>query len=203
MGAADADPSAPQLGTDLSGDWYVLIHYKDDDSKDKSITKFKDIVWSVQQTPNTMTWEEYPFVVFPANVELYRRNAMQKHLPWEPDDRGWERIRQAVEVSSSAMIRKRLTGNPEEGYRSLAPLEVGGFNQMTFTKNWRVRFEKARIRIEVVDSLGALGFEGMEGATVYEVTERVGADELRGRYDRETLHGTFRMVRAKERRVVR
>ena len=34
---------------DLSGHWYVLIHYKDDRSEDPSITKFKDLAWSIDQ----------------------------------------------------------------------------------------------------------------------------------------------------------
>ena len=60
---AEGDTAGNDLaGVALSGDWYVLIHYKDDDSVDKSITKFRDLVWSIEQTSNTMTWEEYPYV---------------------------------------------------------------------------------------------------------------------------------------------
>ena len=43
----------------------------------------------------------------------------------------------------------------------------------------------------------------MEGATLYDVTAVDGRDELRGKFDRDTLHGTFRMVRSKERKVVK
>jgi hypothetical protein len=188
---------------DLSGAWYVLIHYKDDDSVDKSITKFKDHVWSIEQTENTMTCEEYPFVVFSTDTELYRRAAMEKHLPWEPDESGWASVRESVEVSSRAMKRKRLTGSVEEGYSSLPPLETGGFNTMTFTQSWRVRFAEDSISIEIVDSLGGIGFESMEGATLYEINEQLAPGELRGRFNRDTLHGTFRMVRSKERKVVK
>jgi hypothetical protein len=202
--AAEGEVSAPDLsGVDLSGDWYVLIHYKDDDSADKSITKFLDLAWSIEQTANTMTWEEFPYVMFSGDTDLYRRHAMKEHLPWEPDESGWKRIRESFGVSSRAMKRKRLTGSVGEGYESLPPLTTGGFNTMTFTQSWRVRFAKERIRIEIVDSLGGVGFEEMEGATVYEITERKAPDELRGRYDRDTRHGTFRMVRSKEREVVK
>ncbi len=204
LGAAgdDAPTESPLSGVDLSGDWYVLIHYKDDDSVDKSIRKFKDIAWSIQQTENTMTWEEYPYVVFPDGVEFYRRAAMQNHEPWEPHETQWKRIREAVEVSSRAMKRKRLTGSRREGFSSLPPITTGGFNTMTYTTTWKVAFDPERIGIVVTDSLGGSTFEGMEGSTRYAITERVGSDELRGRYDRDTLHGTFRMVRSKERRVV-
>ncbi len=201
---AEGDSPGTDFGdVALSGDWYVLIHYKDDDSVDKSITKFRDLVWSIEQTPNTMTWEEYPYVMFSGDVEMYRRHAMKEHLPWEPNESSWKRIRESVDVSSRAMKRKRLTGSVGKGYESLPPLTTGGLNTMTFTQSWRIRFEKERIRIEIVDSLGGIGFEEMEGATRYEITERKAPDELRGRFDRDTLHGTFRMVRSKERKVVK
>jgi hypothetical protein len=198
----EASP-ADLSGVDLSGEWYVLIHFKDDDSTDKSIVKFRDHAWSIEQTANTITWEEYPFLVFPEEQKLQRRHAMIEHLAWEPNARWWARLRESIEVSSRAMKRKRLTGAAKEGFASLPPLDTGGFKTMTYTENWRVQFEEKRIRIEIIDSLGGVGFEGMEGATVYQITERAASDEFRGRFDRDTWHGTFRMVRAKERKVVK
>lgn len=200
--AADTE-DADLSKVDLAGSWYVLIHYKDDDSVDKSITKFKDLVWTIEQKSDSMSFEEYPYVVFPDNQELLRRSAMIEHLPWEPDDSTWERIREALEVSSRAMKKKRLGGSVADGYSSSAGQKTGGFTTMTFETTWRVRFAPEAIRIEIVDVLGGAGLEGMEGATVYEVRERLGKDELRGRYDRDTLHGTFRMVRSKDRKVVK
>lgn len=200
-GSEEQEPDLTEI--DLSGDWYVLVHYKDDDSADKSITKFKDVVWTIEQTPNSMAWEEYPYVVFSDDQELYRRQAMQEHLPWEPDASGWERIREGVEVSSRAMKRKRLKGSVAEGYSSLPALGTGGFTTMTFESTWTVTFEPRALRLEIVDSLSGAGLEGMEGSTVYEVREAAGPDELRGRFDRETLHGKFRMVRSRARRVVK
>ena len=202
LGAGEAERPRTLENVDLSGDWYVLIHYRDDDSVDKSIRKFKDIAWSIQQTENTMTWEEYPYVVFPDSVRLYRKEAMATHKAWEPNDSMWKRLRETVEVSSRGMKRKRLTGSLKEGFSSLPPITTGGFNTMSYTTNWKVVFEPDRIRIQVVDSLGGSSFEGMEGATLYDVTA-VDRDELRGKFDRDTLHGTFRMVRSKERKVVK
>jgi hypothetical protein len=202
-GEAEKDEASPLQGVDLSGDWYVLIHYKDDDSVDKSITKFKDVVWSIQQTENTMTWEEYHYVMFPDGIEFYRRAAMENHTAWEPDDSLWDRIRVSVDVSSRGMKRKRLTGSRADGFSSLPPITTGGFQTMTYTTTWKVAFKTEQVRIEVTDSLGGSSFQGMEGATLYEVTTLESPDEFTGRYDRDTLHGTFRMVRSKERKVVK
>ena len=150
-----------------------------------------------------MTLEEYPYVVFSEDAELYRRHAMREHLPWEPDKSTWDRLRDEIRVSSRAMKRKRLTGSVEEGFSSLPPIRTGGFNTMSFSTTWRVTFGSETVRIESVDALGGAGLDGMEGATLYAITARPGPDELTGRFDRDTLHGTFRMVRSKERKVVK
>ena len=190
---------------DLSGDWYVLIHYKSDRSEDRSITKFKDLAWTIEQSPNTLTWEEYPYVMFDENTELIRRHAMVEHLPWEPEDSVLSGLRSQVDVSSRAMKRKRMKGSFEKGFRSLPPLMSGGLNMMTFTRTWTVVFAPEKVRVQVVDSLAsdseAIG--EIEGATVFEITEKVDDDEYRGRYSADSRRGTFRMLRSSERRVVK
>jgi hypothetical protein len=189
---------------DLSGEWYVLIHYKDKRSEDESLTKFKDFAWSVQQTEDRLVWVKYPYVLFDEELELVRRHAMTEHLPWEPDEVGWKSIREAIEVSSRAMTRKRLSGSVEEGFKSLSSLSAGGMNTLTFSRNWDVSFGESKVRIEIVDALsGTEGLAGMEEASVFEIQEQVASDELRGRWREETRHGTFRMVRTRERRVVK
>ena len=190
---------------DLGGDWYVLIHYKSDRSEDRSITKFKDLAWTIEQSPNTLTWEEYPYVMFDENTELVRRHAMVKHLPWEPEDSVLSKLRSHVDVSSRAMKRKRMKGNFEKGFRSLPPLMSGGLNILTFTRTWTVVFEPEKVRVQVIDSLasGSEAIGEIEGATVFEITEKVGENEYRGRYAADSRRGTFRMLRSSERRVVK
>jgi hypothetical protein len=189
---------------DLSGDWYVLIHYKDDRSEDKSIVKFKDFAWSIEQRDKTMTWEHYPYVVFDDETELVRRAAMTKHKNWEPDDGLWAKIRKSLEVSSRAADRKRLTGSTGEGFKSLAPITTGGLNTMSFTRNWDVSFHPENVRIVITDALsGGAGLSGMEESILYEIREKVSQDEYRGFWDGNTKRGQFRMVRSAERKVVK
>ncbi len=188
---------------DLSGEWYVLIHYQDQRSEDKSITKFKDFAWSIRQTPEGLVWESYPYVLFNEELELIRRHAMLEHLPWEPDPGVWDQIRQTIRVSARAMTQKRLRGSQEEGYKSKPP-RAGGLGTLTFSRDWDVTFSESQIRIQVVDSLsGTQGLVGMEEATVFEIGERVAPDELRGRWREGSRQGSFRMVRARERKVVK
>jgi hypothetical protein len=197
-------PGADFTKVDLSGSWYVLIHYKDSQSEDKSITKFKDFAWTIEQTANTLTWEHYPYVMFPEDAELVRRQAMRGHTAWEPDDGQWARVKTALDVSSRALTRKRMTGSPETGWKSLAPLGSGGLNTMSFTRNWDIGVAPEKISIVIVDSLsGATGLGGIEESTTYEIREQVAPGEFRGTYEEGTKRGTFRMVRTAERRVVK
>ena len=189
---------------DLSGAWYVLIHYRDDRSQDASIARFKDFAWSIRQAPTQLVWESYPFVLFDDDTELLRRHAMTEHLAWEPNKKLRARIRESIQVSPRGMTKKRLRGSFEQGFKSEAPSGAGGLNTLTFSRHWNVSFEKPRVRIEIVDSLsGTQGLEGMEESTVFEINERVGSDELRGRWREAHKQGSFRMLRARERRVVK
>jgi hypothetical protein len=200
-GANEAELDFRQL--DLSGEWYVLIHYKDQRSEDKSITKFKDFAWSIRQTPGLLVWESFPYVLFSDELELIRRHAMIEHLPWEPDETVWKQIRDTLDVSSRAMTKKRLRGSVPEGFKSKPP-RAGGIGTLTFSRDWDVSFSEAEIRIQVIDSLsGTQGLAGMEEATVFEIREQVAPDELRGRWQESSRQGTFRMVRARQRRLVR
>jgi hypothetical protein len=198
--ADDADFSK----ADLNGSWYVLIHYTDAGAENKDAKRFKDFAWTIEQTANTITWEYYPFVFFGEDAELVRRQAMKDATPWEPSASEWAGVRVALDVSSRAMQRKRMTGSPAEGFKSLAPLGSGGLNTMSFSRNWDVTFKPDRVSIVIVDALsGSGGLEGMEEAITYEITERVAPDEYRGTYAEGDKRGTLRMVRSAERRVVK
>ena len=62
-----------------------------------------------------------------------------------------------------------------------------------------------KVRVQVVDSLGGgssmLG--EMEEASVFDITARPSPDELTGTWSEGEKSGSLRMIRAKERRVVK
>ncbi len=165
---------------DLTGEWYVLIHYKDARSEDKSLTNFKDFAWSIQQEPSKLSVEEFPYVLFD------------------------EDLREHVDVSSRAARKKELTGDFASGMKSGA---AGGVKTgtMSFTRNWDVTWAPAAVRIVIVDSLGGgnalLG--DMEEASSYEISARPAPDELTGTWSEGEKSGSLRMIRAKEGRVVK
>lgn len=190
---------------DLTGEWYVLIHYKDSRSEDKSLTNFKDFGWSIQQEPTKLSVEEFPYVLFDEGTEEVRRSAMRGHTPWQPEGVVLEHLREHVDVSSRAARKKQLAGDFASGMKSGADTAGVKTGNMSFTRNWDVTWSPASVRIKIVDSLGGGGamLGDMEEASLYEVTGRPSADELTGTWSEGEKSGSLRLIRAKERRVVK
>jgi len=189
---------------DLSGEWYVLVHYKDASSEDKSITNFKDYGWSIQQDAKGMLVEEFPYVMFDEGTEEVRRAAMRGHTPWKPEGTVLDVLKQHLDVSSRAARKKQLSGDFGSGMKSgeSGPGKAGTVN---FTRDWQITWAPATVKIKITDSLGGgssmLG--EMEEASVYEIQARPAPDELTGTWSEGDKSGTLRMIRAKERRVVK
>ena len=186
---------------DLTGVWYILVHYKDDRSEDKSITKFRDTVWSIEQDEHKVKIVSYPYVFFSEADELVRRNNMMNHIAWVPDDRVWGEIREFVRVSDRGAKVKTLRGSRSESFQSNPDSGGVGVNTLTFSQNWKLSFAPEVIRMEITDSLsGSGGLAAIDETLVYQFIERVAADEFRGKYDDATRHGELWMVRSKQRR---
>ena len=111
---------------DLGGEWYVLLHYKDAKSEDKSITKFKDFAWSIRQRADALEIDEYPYVLFDEGTEEIRRASMRGHKPWQPEGLVLDELSKHVDVSTRAMRSKSLAGSTKSGMKSLAPEGSGG-----------------------------------------------------------------------------
>jgi hypothetical protein len=189
----------------LAGEWYMLIHYKDATSEDKSITKFKDFEWSIRQEPTKLEIDEYPYVIFDEGSETIRRASMRGHKPWEPEGMVLDALLQHVDVSSRAMRSKQLEGSTKAGMKSPEPAASTGGATMSFVRNWDVTWSPAAVKISIVDSLsgGSAALGGMEEAAVFEIVEQTSPDELRGTWSEGDKSGSLRMIRSKERRVLK
>ncbi len=190
---------------DLGGEWYVLLHYKDAKSEDKSITKFKDFAWSIRQRADALEIDEYPYVLFDEGTEEIRRASMRGHKPWQPEGLVLDELSKHVDVSTRAMRSKQLAGSTKTGMKSLAPEGSGGAGAVSFVRNWDVTWSPDLVRVSIVDSLsgGSTMLGGMEEAAVFEIKQRASVDELRGSWSEGDKAGSLRMIRAKERRVLK
>ncbi len=189
---------------DLSGEWYVLIHYKDARSEDKAITKFKDFAWSIRQSAEGLEIDEYPYVLFDEGTEEIRRASMRGHKPWQPEGLVLDALREHVDVSTRAMRTKQLSGSTAKGMKSAEAAPSSG-TTMNFTRNWDITWAPASVTVKIVDSLsgGSAMLGEMEEAAVFEVKERPSAEELRGTWSEGEKSGSLRLIRAKERRVLK
>ena len=189
----------------LAGEWYVLIHYKDASSEDKAITKFKDFAWSIRQQPGKLEVDEYPYVIFDEGSEEIRRAAMRGHKPWAPEGMVLDALQQHVDVSSRAMRSKQLEGSTKTGMKSPEPVASSGGATMNFVRNWDVTWSPAVVKISILDSLsgGSAVLGDMEEAAVFEIKEQPSPDELRGTWSEGDRSGSLRMIRSKERRVLK
>jgi len=189
---------------DLTGEWYVLVTYKDTRSENKDLIHFKDYGWSIQQEPSRLIVEEFPYVLFDEGTEGVRKAAMRGHTGWAPEGVILDNLREHVDVSSRAARKKQLSGDLASGMKSGADVGAKTGN-MSFSRNWEVTWSPAKVRIQILDSLGGgnamLG--DMEEASVYEVTAQPSPGELTGTWAEGDKSGTLRLIRAKERRVVK
>jgi len=210
--AACALLAAPRLALaedlaklDLSGEWYMLIHYKDAKSEDKSLTKFKDFAWSIRQSPTKLEIDEYPYVLFDEGTEEIRRADMRGHKPWQPEGLVLDQLLLHVDVSTRAMRSKTLEGSTEAGMKSETTADASGAGTMSFVRNWDVTWSPALVRVSIVDSLsgGSAMLGGMEEASIFEIKEQPSPGELRGTWSEGDKSGSLRMIRAKERRVLK
>jgi hypothetical protein len=189
---------------DLTGEWYVLLHYKDARSEDKSITKFKDFAWAIRQSEGGLEIDEYPYVIFDEGTEEIRKASMRGHKPWQPEGLVLDALREHVDVSTRAMRQKQLAGSTASGMKSSEPAAAGG-TTMNFTRSWDIAWAPASVTIKIVDSLsgGSAMLGEMEEASVFVIKEQPSAEELRGTWSEGEKSGSLRMIRAKERRVLK
>jgi hypothetical protein len=64
---------APAEPVDLTGTWYVLVHYTDDNAPNPDEERWEDKVWVFAQAGRRLSWTEYPIVVFDDETGRFER----------------------------------------------------------------------------------------------------------------------------------
>ena len=192
-------PAALAESIDLSGTWYVLIHYKDDVSGNPDVLRWEDRVWVFERNGDRLEWKDYPIVVFEDDEGRFERSrsGYSRVLGgWEPSPGQLAQIQSGLEINERGSKRKTLTGSDAAGWKSLASAQPQGARYVTYTETWGIKDAAGKPVFLRNESLGSSDMGSMEGGTVFK-TESTGAAELRGSFERDgTRHGTFRMTRA-------
>ncbi len=186
---------------DLSGTWYVLVHYKDDTTAKPEALRWEDRIWVFQQEGGDLVWKDYPIVVFQdddGRFERSRRGYSRVVAPWEPNAGQLEQIRSGLEVNARGAKTKTLAGSDAAGWRTKARAQPQSAGYITYLESWAIENPGGKPVFGRQEVLGASSMESLEGGTRF-TTQSIGENgaELRGTYERDgTRHGTFRMMRA-------
>jgi hypothetical protein len=184
---------------DLTGTWYVLVHYKDDVSGKPDAMRWEDRIWVFSKTGDRLEWKDYPIVVFQDDEGRFERSRSGYSRvvgAWEPSAGQLAQIQSGLEINTRGAKTKTLSGSDTAGWKSAPPSAPKGAGFVTYAEVWGVKDAAGKPLFQRNESLGAAGMESLEGGTVFK-TESVSSGELRGSYERDgTRHGSFRMLRA-------
>jgi hypothetical protein len=189
-------------GVDLSGTWYVLVHYRDAASAHPDRERWEDRVWVFAREHTGLRWSEYPVVLFEDESGRFERSAGGQSARtlrfWEPSPAQRAEIANGLQVAARGARHKTLRGSDAAGWASAPPRSAGSASALTYSEIWRVESASELPVFDRSDALGGAVTESLEGRTRYEtVSVRGDGVLLEGRYERDdTRRGTFRMMRS-------
>lgn len=192
---AEAEP------LDLTGTWFVLIHYRDPETANPDATRWKDFVWVFEQKGSRLEWSQYPIVVFDEETGRFERlgdNPRSRVLAgWEPDAAQQRTLADGPQVNPRGKSVKTLRGSNATGWQSPRRMATASASVMGYQENLTIEGLDGLPRFIREDVIGNAISASKGGGTRYEV-EHVddGGRQLRGRYERDGRQtGTFRMWR--------
>jgi hypothetical protein len=197
---AGAGRAAPPL--DITGTWFVLVHYTDASTANPEATRWLDLVWQFSRKGSRLEWVEYPIVVFEdtsGRFESRDGNPRARVLAaWEPNGAQRETIAAGPRVNPRGVRVKTLRGSDADGWKSVSrsslsasPLTIG------YQQNLRIEGLDALPLFSRMDVVGnALHDSGESGSTYRVEAVRDEGAILVGHYTRDGIReGTFRMWR--------
>lgn len=202
LGALLPASALPAGAVDLTGTWYVLIHYKDDHAGNPDEERWDDKVWVFEPKGKRLRWTEYPIVVFDDESGRFERRATGQYARilhhWEPDAGQRADIRDGLQVNQRGSKSKTLRGSDARGWSSSRSMGAASASVVTYQEIWSIEGLPGRPVFRRADMLGGGRTDTMAGITEYRARE-VGDDRIAGDFERDgSRHGTFRMWRSGE-----
>src|SRR5262249_50697603 len=134
--------SAPVRAVELRGTWYVLIHYKDDNSENRDTERWDDRVWVFEKQGNGLRWTEYPIVVFEDESGRFERRATGQYARilnyWEPSDAQLADIKDGLQVNTRGTKTKTLRGSDAQGWSSGRRGGAASASVVTYEEVWSI-----------------------------------------------------------------
>lgn len=197
--------TAPERGPAAEwyeGDWYVLVHYRDDATPELESIQWEDRVWRLERGVKRLTWTEFSSPAFRdgrGRFESLAGGQVARSLgAWTPSQAQLEEIRGgALQIDTHGARAKSMRGSPSAGYASSGDLRSESTSVIGYHERWSIRGLEGLPVFERDDLMGSGRTESMQGRTAYRATERSPRDdEISGDYTRDgQLHGRFHMWR--------
>ena len=200
--------AAADAALELTGWWYLTIHYRDEASGDPEALRWEDCVWRFARRGTRMQWTEFPVVVFEDESGRFETTGDGRPARtlrwWEPNEAQLAEIERGVHVDVRGSRSKSLRGDEASGYRSAGGLQSESTGVIGYSESWSVEGLPGRPVFTQDVAMGSGRTESVEGRTRY-AAETVSADGrlVRGSFERDgTRHGTFVLRRAGAAEVV-
>jgi len=205
-GPPERDAEAPVA---LAGDWYVLVHYRDEEhaeAPDQAVPDpeqlfWDDEVWRLEERDGALVWTRHPHVTLDDPSGRYTSLPSGRKArttgAWSPSPAQLDEVRDGLEPDPQEARTRTLRGSPERGYRSTGQPRAASASAITYGEQWSIGGLPARPEFVREDTLASARAGAAEGRTVFTTREVLaGGDELRGTYARDgVLSGRFRMIR--------
>jgi hypothetical protein len=189
---------------ELTGTWYVLVHYKDDAAGNPDAERWEDRIWAFERKGSRMRWTEYPIVVFHDETGRFERRSTGQYARilhhWEPSPAQRSDIANGLQVNTRGSKRKTLRGSDAAGWSSSGARGAPTASTISYSEIWSVEGLPDLPVFSRSDFLSGAQAESMEGVTRYATTQvSPGGDRLTGTFERDdSRRGVFRMMRSDE-----
>ena len=190
---------------DLTGTWYVLVHYRDADSPDPEFEFWEEKIWVFEQNDARLKWTEYGIVVFHSNrgrfESLTSGRKVRAEGPWYPDTDQLGEITKGLEVNSRGARNKSLRGSAARGYRTSGSMQRDSFSVIGFSETWEVDQLTGDPVFRLTDVMDSGRSDSLDGKASYTTTSKLRSkgktSAIKGEFDRDGVQqGTFEMLRA-------
>lgn len=202
LAAGKGGPDGPSAEPEWTGDWYLLVHYRDREGVDPGQIFWEDEVWRFVATPGGIRWTRHPHAAFEEgagrSIRLPSGERGQSLGAWWPNPKQRAEIEAGLSLDPFEMKSKPLDLEAGGGYRSRSRPWGGSASSVAFIAHWSVEQTPEGPVFRKRDTLASGRAESAEGEAVFHtqfVAENGNA--MRGKFRRDgRFEGEFWLWRS-------
>ena len=200
--AGNGRAGGPALETEWTGDWYLLVHYRDPQGVDPEQVFWEDEIWRFVPTPGGIRWTRHPHAAFEEgdgrSIQLPSGERGQSLGAWWPNPKQRAEIEAGLSLDPFEMKSKPLERQRGGGYRSRSRTGGGSASSVAFVSEWSIEWTPKGPVFRERDTLASGRAESAQGEAIFQ-TESV-ADNghaMRGEFRRDgRFEGQFWLWRS-------